>query len=384
MTVRLPDAVPVVAEIMDDLEKAAYTPEASESIVANALWLLTPPPGPPVTLFMTECGAGFHEFRVLAALQAAGVEVARIVMMDIYGTEERAATWAELAERHRVRLVVLDSYIALADWVEGPDAPTGRRSLVLYVNGCMRFGSNWCRDLAPGACQEAAVRFWRWCQREATHTPWNLVGHVAWRPGLNESWDQMASPDPSREFVDGRSAVSVHDRKRDVPAWWAVEAVPDTTMDDRAFDLVLRAREAQRTGSFAYSHETCGRCGPIVGAADRLPYDPDPAVRAYAEARGVRGVVAIVSPQIERSTLMVGRRSEGVPAFVIDRSDPGHWRWKPDTGPRGGHILGSSHQVVLRSGAPPSDPTIEQFDPAVEYTLYVVDKAQDVGAILTP
>jgi hypothetical protein len=106
--------------------------------------------------------------------------------------------------------------------------------------------------------------------------------------------------------------------------------------------------------------------------------DPAAALHSYVAARGVTGVVAIVKPHLAGREKMIGRRTAGVPVFAVDRSDPGHWRWVPVPGSEAGDddlVGGSSHQIAMRRGACPSDPTIEQFDPAIEWRLYVVERA---------
>lgn len=65
---------------------------------------------------------------------------------------------------------------------------------------------------------------------------------------------------------------------------------------------------------------------------------------------------------------MEGLRVLGSPMFTLDASDPQHWAWCAVPGseaPPCALVAGALHQVATYADVtiPPSDPTIEQFNP---------------------
>ena len=95
----------------------------------------------------------------------------------------------------------------------------------------------------------------------------------------------------------------------------------------------------------------------------------------YITRVGLTGVIAIVSPRHPGSTPVQRVRLAGTPVYVLDTSDPNHWCWVPEPGSiaTGSEVAtGSNHHVATRIGSAPSDPTIEQFNPANgQFRLYI-------------
>ena len=155
--------------------------------------------------------------------------------------------------------------------------------------------------------------------------------------------------------------------------------------DHTGFDLAFRKSETGREGHsgrhgvFAYSAQLVGTCGLIGGpggsaSAERIKAAL-PNWSVYAASVHLEGVVAVVTPKHPGSSPVTRARTIGSLAYSLDTSDTKHWCWVAVEGSEaaaGEHITGSEHHVATRDGAAPSDPTIEQFDPAKEtFMLYL-------------
>lgn len=177
---------------LDILSKHAYGAETSHVIVANVL-RGTSMNMSGDTLVFPECGSAYHEWAVVQALRARGHRVHTVVLMDAtVPSNEECITqaWQQLAQQHGVKLVVLDSYVALEEWVmQQSSEPT----LVLYINGMARFSRNWCGLEDPDACREAAMRFWDWCDRYAANrVPHNYIRESVWCLTGSKTWSGVA------------------------------------------------------------------------------------------------------------------------------------------------------------------------------------------------
>jgi hypothetical protein len=99
----------------------------------------------------------------------------------------------------------------------------------------------------------------------------------------------------------------------------------------------------------------------------------------FATQYGMRGVVALVQPAPDGSSNVQWRRVVGSPVFQLDASDPLHWVWSAVPGSnavKGNVCIGGLHQVAVFSDVtlPPSDPTIEQFNPgAGPVSLFIIE-----------
>jgi hypothetical protein len=164
------------------------------------------------------------------------------------------------------------------------------------------------------------------------------------------------------------------------PIYWGTVVLRDRgfSMDNHnAFDLAFRESYSRQTGQFAYKSNLVGTCGGVKSSAtpERMRRDL-PAWIDYAATFELSGVVAIVTPHHPNSNTMMGTRVAGTPVFTLRTSTPDQWSWVavPGSEAAGGEqVTGSSHQVALRLGAAPSDPTIEQFNPANgDHLLYIL------------
>lgn len=132
-----------------------------------------------LTVFFLGSGSGFHEWRILIALLAAGIDIATVVFMDAVCPAkwggECVGAWEQLARGRGVELRVRRSFPELEDDCVKLSAAktTEKRSLVLYVNAGIKFGRYFCDD--PDACERAALRFWSWCAANAINPPLNFM-----------------------------------------------------------------------------------------------------------------------------------------------------------------------------------------------------------------
>jgi hypothetical protein len=199
------DAQTSQVSALDVLSKQAYSPETSHAIVANVLRRTDTGTGKGtgksmsksgVTLVFPECGSGYHEWAVVQAMRARENRVCTVVLMDatVPSNEECIKqAWQQLAQEHEVELVVLGSYVALEQWVMQQQQPPSQPTLVIYINGMLRFSGRWCGRENPDACREAAMRFWGWCDRfAANHVPHNYILGSVWCLTGNETWSGVA------------------------------------------------------------------------------------------------------------------------------------------------------------------------------------------------
>jgi len=111
-----------------------------------------------------------------------------------------------------------------------------------------------------------------------------------------------------------------------------------------------------------------------MGFAEEMPVS-HPEWKQYSMDVGLTGVVAVVIPPPPMSALVTRMRIVGSPEYTLDTRDPEHWQWMPVPGSEaveGDTATGAVHQVATRIGYSPSDPTIEQFDPAVARVVMYV------------
>lgn len=170
---------------MDTLLAASWSPSASRIITENVLNTLLRP-STSVTLFFLECGCGYHEWNVVHALKAANYSINTIVMMDCQIDSEWRGIWLELSKFHDVELVILESYVSLAQWVQFFNEP----SAVIYINGALRFSPRYC-GITSTECQHAATLFWKWCAENVINQPINFVDTSILKPACANTWGDL-------------------------------------------------------------------------------------------------------------------------------------------------------------------------------------------------
>lgn len=148
-----------------------------------------------------------------------------------------------------------------------------------------------------------------------------------------------------------------------------------------SFDLAFRQYETRRTGPFQHQPHLIGTCGAVAGPAGSLVrYRLTNAMaHEFATQHDMCAVVALVHPAPRGSSILQKMRVAGSPEFRLDTTDPLHWKWHAVPGSEaveGTMASGGMHQVAVYSDVtiPPSDPTIEQFNPIVgNVSLFIVD-----------
>ena len=168
----------------------AWCPEAGHVIVYNVLksidCCMCTTSG--VTVIFPECGSGYHEWEVVHTLLGKGHRIVRIVFMDRIIKLEWTMAWRLLSQLHKVDLVILDSYVALGEWVGGLSTPLAA-VIVLYINGSFTFS-----QCGPDRSKESAVRFWEWCHQFAINrSPLNFVRYGVCRMADSMTWSDLAA-----------------------------------------------------------------------------------------------------------------------------------------------------------------------------------------------
>jgi hypothetical protein len=143
------------------------------------------------------------------------------------------------------------------------------------------------------------------------------------------------------------------------------------------FDLAFRKFETGKTSEYEFDSSRIGSCGCVAGpsgSATRIGNED--MWTDYAKRTQLTGGVVLVQPRVPESSCVKRKRVPAVPAYMLNASSAAHWFWEPMTMSdvsEGSTVSGSMHQVGLRAGHAPSDPTIEQFNPAQgPWYLYIV------------
>lgn len=177
------------------LKKDAYASEVEDTILNNIVtistsWTQLPSPKPTTCLF-PECGCAYHEWRAFLHLKANGWNLRSLVLMDETIEDEWRYIWQYMAATHEIHLIILTSYSALMGHVGmSTYVPP---SLVIYINGSMRFAESTCRISDPIDSGKAAVAFWHWCSKHALNAPVNFVRTSVCKPSLCTSWEDLAN-----------------------------------------------------------------------------------------------------------------------------------------------------------------------------------------------
>lgn len=181
----------------DELRADAWFPRALPVLLNNVERLVSSSPERQraTQCIFPECGSGFSEWHVVRLLQeACGVRLSEVVMMDARMQVQGRwlDVWATLAVRTGVRLVALSSYEQLREWTDTQGA-TAQSSLVLYINGSIRFSPSTCPlPCPPERSQAAAVQFWRWCHVHALNAPTNFLHGSPQAPCACTTWLSLA------------------------------------------------------------------------------------------------------------------------------------------------------------------------------------------------
>ena len=100
-----------------------------------------------------------------------------------------------------------------------------------------------------------------------------------------------------------------------------------------------------------------------------------PKWKAYAEQVNLGGAFAIVDPYPPGTQVITRQRVAGSLGYKLSRVDNRCWSWVPIEGSvaqHGEYVTGGRHQVAVRTGCSPSDPTIEQF--RCDTLMYIVEE----------
>lgn len=125
-------------------------------------------------------------------LKANGWNLRQLILMDETIEDEWRYIWQYMAAKHEIQLIILTSYIALRGFCES-SLQTSEPSLVIYINGSMRFAESTCIISDPIDSGKAAVAFWRWCSKHALNAPVNFVRTSVFKPSLCTSWEDLAN-----------------------------------------------------------------------------------------------------------------------------------------------------------------------------------------------
>ena len=150
-----------------------------------------------------------------------------------------------------------------------------------------------------------------------------------------------------------------------------------TAEEHMLFDLAFREYETGKTCEYKFDSQMVGSCGSVGGpSGSTTRIGINGMWIAYAERTQLTGDIVVVQPWVPNSSRVRRKRVPAVPAYVLNASNAAHWFWEPIamSGVSEGSIVsGSMHHVGLRAGHAPSDPTIEQFNPALgPWYLYIV------------
>jgi hypothetical protein len=170
-----------VVELQIALRSSAWAPESSDKVLACILDESQAWSRHVSCCIFPECGSGFHEWQIVSSLLEEGQQIKNVIFMDAYIEKEWTVHWNALAKLHSIQLTILNSYDTLEKLEK-----VGQ-SIVLYVNGCLRFGCDF-----PPESKEAAIAFWNWCQEGALNKPVNFVRGERLLPGGCSDWKALA------------------------------------------------------------------------------------------------------------------------------------------------------------------------------------------------
>lgn len=150
--------------------------------------------------------------------------------------------------------------------------------------------------------------------------------------------------------------------------WWKARAHHSKLSIHQQFDIAFREQETKRQGSYSFQKEASGTCGTVAGPNGTpvrirmgivLPH-----WKAYAEQVDLHGAHAVVVPYPRGAQVVTKKRVAGSPIYKLSCRDKRCWCWVPISGSCAEadvSATGGMHQVAIRAGCAPSDPTIEQF-----------------------
>ena len=177
----------------------AWSPQEGATIVVNVLRDVGRPDPlmRGVTAVFPECGCGYHEWAVVRALLTNDHRVHTVVLMDARIDPAWVLDWHCIAAECNTKLVVLNSYVELEKWTAALSLSSNAMNqnvMVIYINGSLRFGPVYCRQIEPEVCKEHAVRFWQWCHYFASNrSPINYVGISTLWPAQSKTWSDLAT-----------------------------------------------------------------------------------------------------------------------------------------------------------------------------------------------
>jgi hypothetical protein len=185
--------------------------DAQESTVAKA-----------DTIIFPECGCGFFEWSIvlmvhkmkLSLLRQPVNPLQRVVLMDVNIPSHAPPVWRQIAAILDTELHVFASYRTLDSKVQSSPEIITATAMVIYCNGAMRFGQNYCApDETPLEILQAALSFWHWCDKHAANGPVNFVMYSTFGPADKVTWKQLA--DINLHYAQGTSRC-----QWETARWW--------------------------------------------------------------------------------------------------------------------------------------------------------------------